>query len=415
MEDISAARELNALNARYFADMPLLAPPSGHAERSNDGRTFPLFSSLPPEIRTRVWEASLAPRIVRWIRKNEGGVFTAPPRSLPLMSVCRESRAAAFLYGKYRVLTDSSKVYFSPLIDYLWFDPMWTTLGSWRTFPQDDPLESIRPQLGELRNVMVHPNWSGERKDPMVSFARLPLKRVLVAADEKSIGLQSQVMLDTMQDIMYYYLAFRRENPGTKIPYIAVGCLGWTGNEPRYLRHGNNRQLLKVFENHAEMKAHLAYIREEEWKFTQERFVRPKIAHNLRWVRNGERPVNGIGESTRTRSVDSKPYGTNVGTEDTKSRTRVAGEGENPVAYDMSHGTAQTSMRVESERREEDTAPCPCGTSLGTDGTDAMVRGKGNEDDTAKTTSRHFGKGLSHAWLFFKHWCRRAFHGRRSK
>lgn len=238
----------------------------------------------------KIWEAALAPRIVRWIRTSESNAFTAPSGSLPLLWVCEESRAAAFLYGMYRVLTGSSKAYFSPAIDFLWLDPGWADPHLLATAPRDDPLEPMRLQFGELRNIMVHPNWSGQRKNPAVSLATIPsIRKILVAADEKSIGIQSKVMLDTMQDIKYYYYGFQRGNEGARMPYIAVGCLGWTGPDRRSLQHGaeDSRQLLTVFENFAEMKAHLSYLRDEQWKFTlQQRLDQPKIVHKVHRVLN---------------------------------------------------------------------------------------------------------------------------------
>lgn len=260
----------------------------------NPHQDFHLFSALLEEIRMRIWEVALAPRIVRWTRTAGRNAFTTPSRSLPLLSVCRESRKAAFLYGMYQVLTSPSRVYFSPVIDYLWLDPIWTYLST--TVPPDDPLEAVRQQLGKFRNVMVHPNWSGKRKEPTISLASVPsIRRILVAADEKTIGIHSSVMLGTVEDVKSYYDDVQKGMENVRIPYIAVGCLGCSGPERRSLRHGaeDTRQLLAVFENSAEMKAHLAHLREEEWKFTQQRFNQPKIVHRLRRVVN-----NGEGDST---------------------------------------------------------------------------------------------------------------------
>jgi hypothetical protein len=272
------------------------------APSPDDGKDFHLFSAFPAEIRMKIWEAALAPRIVRWIRTTEGNdVFTAPSGSLPLLSVCQESRAASFLYGMYRVLTASSKVYFSPIIDYLWLDPRWTDPQSLSNIPQEDPLESMRLQFGELRHVMVHPNWSGQRKDPAVSLAKVPsIRRILIAADEKSIAKQSAVMLESMQDLKYYYYGFHKGKANVKMPYIAVGCLGWTGAERRSLWHGaeDNRQLLTVFDNYAEMKAYLGYLRDEQWEFTQQRFNQPNIVHRLRRVLNAGSAIPTTAENS---------------------------------------------------------------------------------------------------------------------
>jgi hypothetical protein len=260
--------------------------------RQEDVITFHLFPDFPAELRMKIWEVSLAPRIVRLLRMNDRSVFTAPSKELPLMWVCRESREAAFLYGKYmRIVGSSSKVYFSPLIDYLWLDPGWTDWKHWKPRSKDDQLRGAYPFLfQDVRNIMVHPNWSGERRIPATSLASLPhVERVLVGADESSIGRNSDVMLGTMQDINSYYLAFKKDRPETKMPYIAVGCLGWTGKERTNFRHGkeDGRQLVKVFEGIGEMKAHVAFLREEQQKFAQDRFDHPKIVHNLRWVKNG--------------------------------------------------------------------------------------------------------------------------------
>jgi hypothetical protein len=291
----------NTVDMRSVHSVLNMIPPlSEHTQLRDDSKAFHLFANLPTEIRMRIWKAALAPRIVRWVRSANGHRFIAPPRSLPLLAVSQESRIAAFLYGMYRVLTAYSNVYFSPVIDFLWIDPGWTDPYILRRIPEEDPLDSMREQFGELRNVMVHPNWSGERKEPLLSFATLPSVRIiLVAADERSIGVQSEVMLETMQDIKYYYYGFQKGMPNKQIPYIAVGCLGWTGIERGSLWRGetDNRKLLAVFENYAEMKAHLAYLREEEWKFTQQRFDQPKIVHKLRWARKKE-------DSERTPTMD---------------------------------------------------------------------------------------------------------------
>lgn len=251
---------------------------------------FYLFVTLPVEIRVKIWEAALAPRIVRWIRGTDGSVFTAPSGSLPLLSVCQESRSTAFFYAQYRVLAGLKKVYFSPVLDYLWIDPGWTKPYVSDTV-LDDRHDTLREQFGEVQNIMVHPNWSGERKEPAVSMANVPsIKRILVAADEKSIGIRSSIMLDTVQDLKYYYYNFHKENAATKMPYIAVGCLGWVGLERRSIWHGSEdkRQLLMVFENYGEMKNHLAYLREEQWKFIQQQRSQSKGISGLFRMRRTE-------------------------------------------------------------------------------------------------------------------------------
>jgi hypothetical protein len=211
------------------------------SRRQEDVISFHLFPDFPEELRMRIWEVSLAARIVRLIHMNDRDVFTAPSNELPQLWVSRESRKAAFLYGKYiRIVGSSSKVYFSPLIDYLWLDPKWTDLKHWKPKSKDDQLrETYQCLFNDVRNIMVHPNWSGERRIPASSLASLPnVERVLVGADESSIGRNSDVMLGTMQDINCYYLAFKKDRPETKMPYIAVGCLGWPRKERRNFRHG---------------------------------------------------------------------------------------------------------------------------------------------------------------------------------
>jgi hypothetical protein len=313
MEGTDEWRELNSVNLRYAEIQSAASRPP---KRDENDRKFPLFPALPVEIRIRIWEAALTPRIIRWIRMGDRNVFSTPSKALPLLAASRESRDAAFLYGKYQFLTASpSPLYFSPVIDYLWFDPGWTMLHTHQShLPlfSEDPLEPLLPDLSLVQNIMVHPNWSDQRMRPTVLFAKLPLvKRVLVAADEKSIGFQSDIMLETVEDIKKYYSAVLKNKPEIKRPYIAVGCLGWTGEKRRNIRHGSEdtRQLVTVFENDTEMKAHLNFLRDEEWKFTQERFHRPKIDHNLRRARERK-------ESTRPSSSEtSEGFGSSKTTE----------------------------------------------------------------------------------------------------
>lgn len=240
----------------------------------------------------KVWEAAMKSRIVRWTRAEEQNLFTAPSRSLPLMLVSKESREAAFLYGGYQNLGDEmNPVYFSPKIDYFWFDPGWTEFGNVSSKFLSDPLEALLPKLGSLQNIMVHPNWSGRRRCPTVLFGKVPsIRKVLVAADEKSIGLHGKVMLETVKEIRSYYTVLKGRDEATETPYIAVGCVGWVGEERRRMHHGreDTRQLVKIFEKQWEMNSHLHYLREEEWQFTHNRFNRPKIVHKLRFVREKE-------------------------------------------------------------------------------------------------------------------------------
>ncbi|KAG0648217.1 hypothetical protein D0Z07_5311 [Hyphodiscus hymeniophilus] len=254
--------------------------------------SFHPFSELPVELRAKIWEASLKPRIVRWTRTNDQNSFTSPSRSLPLMIVSKEAREAAFLYGGYQNLTnDQTPVYFSPQLDYFWFDPGWTDLGSSSHMFLNDPLEELLPKLGELENIMIHPNWSGHRRRPSVSFGKVrSIRQVLVAADEKSIGFHGKVMLETVKEVKSYYTFLESQEQDTKIPYVAVGCVGWVGEERRRMHHSSedNRQLVKVFEKQREINSHMHRLRKEEWQFTRNAFNRPKIVHKLRFVRERE-------------------------------------------------------------------------------------------------------------------------------
>jgi hypothetical protein len=268
---------------------------------------FTLFSNLPAELRAKIWQTAMKSRIIRWTRNSETHMMTGPSRSLPLMSVCQESREAAFLYGGYRNLApdDQDPLYFSPRLDYLWLDPGWVEFGTTEVMEVNGANENLKvllKRLGALERVMIHPNWSGRRRRPTVLFGEVPtIRTILVAADEKSIGLHGKVMLETVKEIEAYYASLKSASPvskngggeeaaALKTPYIAVGCVGWVGEERRKMHHGteDHRQLVKVFERQWEMNAHLQYLREEEWQFTHRHFERPKIAHKLRFVREKE-------------------------------------------------------------------------------------------------------------------------------
>lgn len=250
---------------------------------------FTIFPRLPAELRAKIWQAAITPRVIRCQRTNDENLFTAPSKSVTLFEVSRESRDIAFLYGGFILLsTTPCYVYFSPKIDYLLFDVGWKSLTPPRyqrvihaatppKSPQDfiASLEAIDPALKMLRNIMVHPNWNDQRMTPTVALARFPcLERVLVASDEKSIGLRSEVMFSTVHDIKMYYAITRERSPEVTNPRIAVGCLGWTGKDRWTMHHGrhDNRQLVAVFQDYAAMKEHQKLLQEEEKRFTEERF-----------------------------------------------------------------------------------------------------------------------------------------------
>lgn len=251
--------------------------------------SFAPFSRLPVEIRNQIWKISLAPRVVKWKRTDDQNTFEVPSKTLPLLSVNRESREAAFFYGEYQqVSADPRTMYFSPLIDYLLFDPGWIDLVGNTSGTRLDPIDTLLPELSNIRNIMVHPNYTEERKKPTVLFEKLrSLQQILVAADEKMIGAQRKHMVATVYDIDKYYMAMARSRgPDIARPYIAVGCLGWVGPERHSMRHGSEdyRQLVAVFDKEDQIAEHAVLLREEEWKFVQERFKhgRPKLVLNFR-------------------------------------------------------------------------------------------------------------------------------------
>ncbi|CZT12789.1 uncharacterized protein RAG0_16493 [Rhynchosporium agropyri] len=282
-------------------------PPSHPHDASSSPPVFTLFSNLPPELRAPIWKLALPRRIIKWTRNTGVNTFSTPKNSI--FEVCKESREAAMLYGEYvnvseplrSFISDScleKPVLFSPLFDILLFEPIWTNLmpvlGAKIT---PDPLDSLPTQMRTVRSIMVHPHYTDERKKPAALFEKLPfLEQILVAADEKSVGSQSKFILGTVYDIRLYYAADVRkripeQESRSKTPFVAVGCLGWTGKERRKMNHGkqDTRELVAVFENEAQMKAHLAGVREEEWRFTQElQLKRPVLKLRFKNLEEGE-------------------------------------------------------------------------------------------------------------------------------
>lgn len=275
-------------------------------------RSFTVFPQLPPEIRSIIWCHALTPQIVKWSRIDGKNVFTAPSESFPLYSVCQESRDVAMLYGEYRdISTDSTPLYFSPLIDYLFFDAGWIDLVRSNHPPalmlnlnhtpplilnqlnptpsrDVDPLDEILPDFADIQRVMIHPNFSDDRKRPRTLFEKLPkLEQLLIGADEKSMGVQNKFLLSTVYDAkMYYEARVKKKNPQAKVPQIAIGCLGWRGAERMSMHHGteDKRQLVGIFSMQHEMTRHLQRVREEERRFLEDSFrmKRPKLTLKLR-------------------------------------------------------------------------------------------------------------------------------------
>lgn len=122
---------------------------------------------------------------------------------------------------------------------------------------------------------MINPNYTEIRMKPGLDLAKLPnLREVLVVADEKSVGLKDKFMLASVYDLTRYFEAAKRVNPNLKMPYIAVGCLGWVGGSRTRIEHGENetRQLVAVLESQNELKEHLGKMRREEMGFLKKRF-----------------------------------------------------------------------------------------------------------------------------------------------
>jgi hypothetical protein len=163
--------------------MPFYSPPE-YTEHADVGQRFTIFSALPVELRLRVWEQALKPRIVKRQRVDSKVIFTAPADSLPLLAVCQESRTAAFLYGKYQTFTAESRTYFSPVFDYLWLSPGW---GNGLDISAQDWKPTF-PELSVVRNVMILHSQSngGASNRPALLLAQFPsIKKVILATDEK--------------------------------------------------------------------------------------------------------------------------------------------------------------------------------------------------------------------------------------
>jgi 2EXR family len=272
---------------------------------------FPLFSHLPVEIRNQIWKTSLTPRIVKWMRMDDENIFEVPSKTLPLFSVNRESREAAFFYGEYqKVSTEPRTMYFSPVIDYLLFDPGWVDLVGHAKVSRPDPIGTLLPELSNIRNIMVHPNYTEERKTPTSLFENLrSLQCVLVAADEKMIGAQRKHMVATVYDIDKYFMFTAKQRVSDiKRPYIAVGCVGWVGAERHRWHHPSedHRQLVAVFDNEDQMAEHAVSLRDEEWKYVQERFKqgRPKSILKFRQATNASECQSS---SSHCGSMDTQP------------------------------------------------------------------------------------------------------------
>ncbi|KAH8594621.1 hypothetical protein B0O99DRAFT_595123 [Bisporella sp. PMI_857] len=292
------------LNNSYQNDEP---PPyfevCGNSPRQCSAAMFSVFPELPTELRMRVWQLALEPRIVRWSQTSSSdgshSAFEAFPKSVSLLSVSQEARTAAFLYGEYQTLNTKSKIYFSPMLDYLWFNPGWfdsrSVFAQQRTTTLALEMGAVFQDFACVKKVMVHPNWDTEfEAKPSIQFTRLPLvEQVLVVADEKSVGLRSEIMLRTTKEVARHYVMFHEGKQNIRYPHVAVGCLRWSaagkGQSPR--SPGSGPQLVAIFESSEEMKAHLSSVLKAELEFTKQRFGQPKIVHKLRFK---QRPTESV-------------------------------------------------------------------------------------------------------------------------
>jgi len=174
------------------------------------------------------------------------------------------------MYGGYQNLTDDRHpVYFSPKLDYFWFDPGFTEV----MFPYPDALKELIPKLGELQNIMVYPNWhpfQTPRKHEAL-FEVPSIRQVLVVVDETRISPHIDELLETAKEFKSYYAALQKQEEATKTPYIAAGCLGWIGEAPKRVQRGNegNRQLVAVFEEKWEIFSHIHRLKQEEVQVTR--------------------------------------------------------------------------------------------------------------------------------------------------
>lgn len=89
--------------------------------------SFMMFPKLPPEVRDLIWRTAIKGRIVEWYTTAYNhNVFTVLLGSLPLLKTCSTSRRVAFVHGRYHPISSgSSRVYFSPIFDFLLFDEVW--------------------------------------------------------------------------------------------------------------------------------------------------------------------------------------------------------------------------------------------------------------------------------------------------
>jgi hypothetical protein len=159
------------------------------------------------------------------------------------------------------------------VIDYLHLDPAWRQLTAAQL--ARDPFSSLSFDVQSIKKIMVNPNYTDDRMKPGLALERLSsLEEILVVADEKSVGLKGKFMLASVYDLQKYFEGIKRQHPKTRIPYIAVGCLGWVGEEKRQLSHPSEhkRELVAVFDSQAELKEHLVKMRDEEVNFLQTRF-----------------------------------------------------------------------------------------------------------------------------------------------
>jgi hypothetical protein len=341
-------------------------------------QNFDLFPVLPIEIRLQIWPLALVPRIIRWIRTDDLGekssnTFTSSTPSPPLFATSREAREACILYGEYILLSTTPRtVWYSPKTDYLFLDARWIHLAHQGLPPGvvKDPMDSLPFALNAVRNLMIHPNYTEGRMKPGIPIERMKfVEKILITADEKSIGSHTDLMQASVYDLRKFY-EFGQKNRGSqgaaKIPYIAVGCLGWVGEEKSKIRHGDedHRELIAVFAGYAEIKMHLNVMREEEMRFLKERFGGEKKTGFVLHFKEGK-TMESVGESSSTARRDTADQGACVAGDNCiapegsmlEKESELQGKlasGNNCVTPGSSPSENESSLRKSVERRSPD-------------------------------------------------------------
>lgn len=203
----------------------------------------------------------------------------------------------------------------------------------------------------EVKKIMVNPNYTDSRLRPGIPVQNFTaLERILVVADEKSLGAQGKFLLASVYDLQKYYEGMKRKDSGVKIPYIAIGCLGWTGEEKGKLVHGEEdaRQLVAVFDSHAQMKDYLGVMREEEVRFLKERFEGKNSGFKLKFREGKSMEV-----------VEAEGVGRPPGFEELENGSAEAGEDELPNYADLVAADSAADSATSSGENHDIQIPNP--------------------------------------------------------